>query len=68
MAREEHFVWSDGSPVTFTKWSDYEISSGAEAVTDVRECAHTLGSEPSSLWTVHPCAGSENFVSEVPRY
>ena len=60
LVREGHFVWSDGSSVTFTKWYANEPNNWKG-----EDCAHTLGPDPSSLWNDRSCSRLKKFVCQA---
>ncbi|XP_065837701.1 uncharacterized protein [Oscarella lobularis] len=63
IAWESNFVWSDGSPVTFTKWDSTEPNDAGSWSGE--DCAHTLGPYRSSLWNDLSCSKLKKFVCQV---
>ena len=60
IGHEGRFVWSDGSPYTFQKWSSIQPDNFGN-----EDCAHTHGGEPSSTWNDLPCTHQTAFVCEA---
>ena len=60
IASEGSFVWTDGSPVTYTNWNSGEPNNIGD-----EDCTHMFG--PNGLWNDIRCVTSYPSVIEIPE-